>query len=60
MTSRGAQLGVVVRHAEWELNDYAFRVPRGEVGDQEAFQLAERLVALADVIRSHHTRAIEQ
>lgn len=59
MTSRGAQVGVVVRQAEWDLNSYAFRVVRDEVPRQEALQLADRLAELAKVIKLHHSETLD-
>lgn len=58
MTSIGARIGTLAIQAYWELERYAYYVPRGEISKSEAFGLADNLEQLAKVIRVHHTEPV--
>jgi hypothetical protein len=45
-----ARLAVVLRTAQWELDDVAFALPRGEVTDEQRARLAQTLATLADLL----------
>lgn len=56
VTSRGARLGVVLRQAQWEIDQIAFRMPRGEVSAEECYELAHGLEEVARELRVHVLR----
>lgn len=51
-----ANLAVVLREAQWELDRVAYRLPRGEVSSVERHQLAGMLTELADQLRDDEPR----
>lgn len=60
VSSLGRQVGTLAIQAHWDLERYAYRIPRNEVPKDEAFRLAESLNELARVIRLHHSEVSGQ
>jgi hypothetical protein len=50
---RSANFAVVLRVAQWELDQVAFRLPSGEVSRSERHRLADVLTELADHLRDY-------
>ena len=50
MTGERAQ-AARMREVQWALDDAAYRMPRGEVSDDELDNLADQLIALAYLLR---------
>ncbi|MGW5642198.1 hypothetical protein ACWEV3_10930 [Saccharopolyspora sp. NPDC003752] len=48
--SENTRLAVVLRTAQWELDEVAFALPRGEVTHEQRAHLAETLAALARLL----------
>ncbi|WP_141921332.1 hypothetical protein [Halopolyspora algeriensis] len=53
MTSRAARLAVLLRRAQWELDDVAHALPEGRVSGAQCRTLAEGLEQLAGALRDH-------
>ncbi|GAA2334107.1 hypothetical protein GCM10009854_07060 [Saccharopolyspora halophila] len=51
MSGQNAQAALRMREVQWALDDAAHRMPRGEVPDSELENLADRLSALAQMVR---------
>lgn len=49
--TENARLAVVLRTAQWELDEVAFALPRGEVTDEQRARLAQTMATLADLLR---------
>jgi hypothetical protein len=47
---QNSRLAVVLRTAQWELDEVAFALPRGEVTDEQRARLAHTLATLADLL----------
>lgn len=45
-----ARLAVVLRTAQWELDEVAFALPRSEVTDDQRARLAQTLATLANLL----------
>ncbi|GAB2755628.1 hypothetical protein GCM10027174_34230 [Salinifilum aidingensis] len=56
MTSPGARLAIVLRSAQWDIDEAAFRMPRGEVTAEECYRLAHGLEEVARQLRLHVVR----
>lgn len=50
---RPANFAVVLRETQWELDQVAFRLPRGEVSRTERRRLADVLTELAEQLRDY-------
>lgn len=50
--SDDSRLAVVLRTAQWELDEVAFALPGGQVIDEQRTQLADTLVNLARLLRA--------
>lgn len=48
--SEDARLAVVLRTAQWELDEVAFALPRGEVTQEQRARLARTLATLAGLL----------
>ncbi len=49
--SSAANLAVLLRQAQWDLDQMAFRLPMGEVSTDERDKLADMLTRLAALLR---------
>lgn len=54
-----AQLAVMLRLAQWELDEVAYRLPTGRATKQERIELAHRLVNLAELLGEGDPPVIE-
>ena len=53
VTSDKARLAVLLRRAQWELDDVAHTLPAGRCAPEDRVRLAELLVELAAVLGAH-------
>lgn len=48
--TENVRMAVVLRTAQWELDEVAFALPRGEVTDEQRARLAQTLATLANLL----------